>query len=438
MRLNVNGFQKTALIHFFLAVYAFTAQCQTAEVLDQQHLSAPALQANAHPQELKSPGLIYKEAMQPLNEVRANLGNWSSSELAALSVGMRKAAAFCAQSSPTQYSGDDLCDLVRVCVLGQSWPQVLESSAQCIKRGPGSRVTHAYASRITALVQTKNLNEAASTTLTLLQSAPYDAEVANTVLYMKTALEQGGSPGRALELSLAEHPFLLAAITRHTALTEANGDAILSQGGLYASAMKLAFEQAYMADPQGASATAVRVDAATNQAGLSAEDAQTVAAVQTAFQLLGKKMPPLDVKQALNTHDAVSMLPSGYGTLTIFEIFPDWCLSCREQMKNLTEFARINAGNGIHAYGLVFHDDFGLTETTATEPDWKDIEGTSTLVVSKGAVEKLGASELPFGVVVDHDGVVRFAGPFPDNAFQGDGYVEKVAMSVLAVSSRRK
>ena len=61
----------------------------------------------------------------------------------------------------------------------------------------------------------------------------------------------------------------------------------------------------------------------------------------------------------------------------------------------------------------------------------KELQGTATLVVPAAAAKALGAIDFPLGVVVDHGGVVRFIGPIPADAFNGDGYVSKVLTRML-------
>ena len=53
----------------------------------------------------EAPGAIYKDAMHPLDVVRASLGNWSEAELAALAVGMQRAREACDASSLYLYPG---------------------------------------------------------------------------------------------------------------------------------------------------------------------------------------------------------------------------------------------------------------------------------------------------------------------------------------------
>ena len=350
----------------------------------------------------------------------------------ALNVAMRKAREACDAASPEAYAGDDLCDLARLCALGQRWPQALESARQCIARGPETRRSHAYAAEIAALAQTRQLNKAQETGLVLLRAQPYDAEVATTILGLKRALDVEMNLGRTLELELAEQPAIEKALARHAVLTEEHGETLMSMGALYSSAMQLAFLQYYNQDRGSAAETLKSLDAAVGNA-LNNEDAEIVAHMRTQFHLLGAKLPELKITHTFESGAAKPEIHPEANTETILVLFPDWCASCREQMKIVTEFSKLNAEQGILAYGLAFHDDFGVKEDKPATLDWSDLEGTATLLVDLSTVRSLGATEYPLGVVIDHEGEIRFVGVLPDAAFSGDNsYIERVLRRVTA------
>ena len=93
--------QRGLMPFFFLACMG--TMCGAA-----QTASAPApMQAQSGANRLaEPPGLIYKEAMHPLDVVRTSFGNWSPSELMALSVAIRSARVACGSTSPEVYAGE--------------------------------------------------------------------------------------------------------------------------------------------------------------------------------------------------------------------------------------------------------------------------------------------------------------------------------------------
>lgn len=77
-----------------------------------------ALQAQTA-QSMERPGNVYKELMQPLDQVRSSLDNWSPAELDAFAAGIKRAQAYCGQVAAASVTDDDLYQLARVCLVGQ-------------------------------------------------------------------------------------------------------------------------------------------------------------------------------------------------------------------------------------------------------------------------------------------------------------------------------
>jgi thiol-disulfide isomerase/thioredoxin len=380
----------------------------------------------------QTPGEIYKAAMHPLEVVRGSLDNWSDAELGALAVGMRKAHDACEAGRVEEYAGDDLYDFARLCALGQDWTNANAAALAYVARKLEKHRTQAYALSVNALVHMDAVDLADETTLEMLRLLPYDAEVAYAVRYMKDELDMRSSP-KALELASEEHAAIVGALSQRVPLKAAQGDAVMSVGGLFESAMDLAFWQYYAGDTQSATVTVAEIDHALGTtSGLSAEDASRIAAVRLRYGLLGEHLPALSPTRSLESATAKPTLPIGDGTSAVLVFFPDWCGGCRKMMKPLTEFAKVNKTTPIRAFGLVFEDDSVIPEQAGHELLLKELKGTSTLVVPPTTVQALGADDFPLGIVLDGHGTVRFIGVLPVNAFNGDGYMEKTIVKVIA------
>jgi thiol-disulfide isomerase/thioredoxin len=213
-----------------------------------------------------------------------------------------------------------------------------------------------------------------------------------------------------------------------------SGDAVMSVGALYESAMELAFWQNYAGDDAAAAATVAEMDGALPQdAPVRSEDAARIAAVRTRYGLLGARLPEMKVLRALESPVAKALIDTHYASATVLVLFPDWCGGCRKMMKTLTEFAKVNKETPIHAYGLVFADDWVIPVQAAHEEIFKELRGTATLVVPDTTAQILGATEFPLGIVIDRMGRIRFIGMLPEDAFNGGGYVGKVIERMVAV-----
>jgi thiol-disulfide isomerase/thioredoxin len=382
------------------------------------------------------PGAIYKEAMHPLDMVRQSLENWSDSELAALSTGIHIAHEACDKMKPEDYSNDDLYDLAHLCAFGQDWnPATAAALRYLAGRAPEHRA-QAFAICVGAYVHLNAIDLALTTTRQMLQTEPYDAEVAYTVRYMKDYLETAGKPG-ALKLAEDEHDRIIDALSKGTPLKAKYGDAVVNTGLLYEMAMEAAFFERYAGNDLQAAAYLSDVERALPpHAVLTGEDRQEIDSARTQYHLLGTELAQIPVvrsyKTATTKTPTNSSIGTSFGAATALVVFPDWCVQCRKMMPTMSQFAEANADTPIYVYGLIFKEN---GEDTAPNTQ-KEFLGTDVLEVSAETAHSFGTADYPLGIVVDHAGVIRFVGALPGDAFNGDGYMEKVITRMVGVQAR--
>jgi len=87
------------VLMFLMAFCAVALQAQTAPPTTQ---TPPALP-------MERPGNVYKELMQPLDQVRSSMDNWSPAELAALAAGVKRAHRSIAGRLPRQALVATIC-----------------------------------------------------------------------------------------------------------------------------------------------------------------------------------------------------------------------------------------------------------------------------------------------------------------------------------------
>ena len=375
------------------------------------------------------PGAIYQEAMHPLDVVRQSLENWSDSELAALSIGIRIARDACDKMKTEDYSKDDLYDLAHLCAFGQDWnPANTAAQRYLTSRAPEHRA-QAFAISVGAFVHIKAPNLAVATTREMMRTEPYDAEVAYTVRYMKDTLEASGSPD-ALQLAAEEHAKIVDALSKGTPLKAVYGDAAVNVGALYAMAMEAAFFERFAGDDAQAATYAGDVERAMpKDTVLTAEDRQEIDSTKLQYHLLGTELEPISAIRSYKSATAKAQIDTNYGAATALVIFPEWCVQCRKMMPTMTQFGMANVDTLIHAYGLIFREP---GETAAPDTQ-KELQGTDVLEVSPETAHSFGTSDYPLGVVVDRTGMIRFIGVLPGDAFNGDGYMEKVITRMVGV-----
>jgi hypothetical protein len=385
----------------------------------------------------KSPIEMYKDAMHPLEVVRSSLDNWSNAELGALGAGMHMAAEDCAQTKQELFKGDDLYNLTRLCAFGQDWSGANTAALAYVASHEEEHRAQAYAVSVSALFHMGAVDLSVQTAREMLQQLPYDAEVPYALRDLKNSLVQASNP-TSLPLAAEEHPNIVAALTQGVALKAAHGDAVMPLGTLYESAMQLAFLERYMGSDEAAATAVAEVESALPAAAtLAAEDRQHVDAVTRRYRLLGERLPFVKILRALESPNAPPQIDLNFGSATVLVFFPDWCAECRNMMKTLTKFAVANHTTPIHAYGMVFADDAVVYGLAAHDANLKQFAGTQTLMVPDTTAQTLGATDYPLGIVLDSSGKVRFIGVLPADAFNGDGYVSKVIVSMVQVQQER-
>jgi len=388
----------------------------------------------------EAPGAIYKDAMHPLELVRASPDNWSEAELAALAVGMQRAREACDAAKPDDYQGEDLYDLAHLCAFGQEWSPANVAALQYVASREKPHQIQALAISVSALVHINALDLALATTRGLLRY-PYDAEVAYTVRYMKDTLEHAGSP-EALALADEERAAIVQELSQPGPLKAASGDATISTGALYASAMELAFLNRFAGKSDAAAAAAADADAALQKlTAIPAEDQLEIDQVRTQYQLLGTHLPNVHPTRTLQSASAKPRIDPDFAAATVLVLFSDWCIECRELVKTMTKFAAESSNAPIHVYGLLYSEDSlagpqGAGKVLHAENE-KYLAGTPTLEVPAQTAQTFGVADYPLGVVLDRSGTIRFIGVLPSDAFDKNGYISKVLERVFAKNTSK-
>ena len=378
------------------------------------------------------PGAIYEQAMHPLDIVRQSLDNWSDSELAALHLGMKMAHDACDKMDPDDYTKDDLYDLAHLCAFGQDWNPANTAAQRYLRSKAPEHRAQAYAISIGAFVRMDAIDLALATTREMLEYQPYDAEVAYAVRYMKDFLESAGDP-EALNLASEEHSRIIDALSKGTPLKAIHGDAVVSTGLLYETAMKAAFFARYAGEDAQAATYLGDVERALPQnTTLTAEDRQEIDNVSLQYHLLGTKLDPFPVARSYKSATARAKLETDSGAASAFVVFPDWCVQCKKMIPAIAQFGIANAANQYYAYTLVFHQ---AGETSAADSQ-RELLGTDALEISEETVRTFGATDYPLGIVVDHAGIIRFIGILPNDAFNAGGYMERVIKRMVGSQVR--
>jgi hypothetical protein len=366
--------------------------------------------------------------MRPVEVTHESVGNWSDIEQAALAVAIKNAAAACAERSASDYTGEALIDLSRLCTLGLIWDPVIDATGRYLHAEDTAkpRAAQAYAQRINAELELKDESAALKDGDAMLDAVPYDAVVADSTRELLNYMELLFTAD-AVKFAAKRQPLLLAGLHAVAAVDAAANSpapdaAALTAPELYRQGMVLAELEQLDGQPEAAVETMTTLDAAL-PASLAGDELAAVETMRGQYAQLGKPLGtivPLALPGAALDRPGA---PAGLRvtlpmprTITVLLLFPDWCAQGIRLAKQIPE-GRFNVqGHDAVMVGL-------LVETVPAEklPESADgkasgfnpayaaeyVKGTQTVTVPAAMLERFHATEVPLLIVVDSHGMVR-------------------------------
>jgi hypothetical protein len=424
----------------------FLLLLRPAAVLAQAAVATPATAPQL------SPKAAYAEAMHPLEVTRHSIDNWSDIEKAALAVTMDTANKDCAARDATVYRGGDLVDLARLCALGQSFPSAIAAAARYIaSTGPRPELAAAYSILVDAQLRMKDEPAALASALQMLDAVPYDAPVAETVGEAIDFMQFVYTPD-ALQLATKRQPLLLARMNALAtqlseppatppAQTSPSAEPPQSLHELYVDGISLAVLQQFSKAPAAETATTVTALDAALPATLTPDDSLPIAITRRRYALLGKPLPnifhPANVKQpvpmrALDDRRRLPQIPA-INAITGLLLFPDWCAQCLRMAADLPPTVFMVAGHEAYLYGLLTLTQqptppaapAAKPSTVSTPPDAAQrLRTTPTLIVDPSLLDQFAATDVPYLILTDTEGIVRILQPVGDDALKPGGPID--------------
>ena len=411
-----------------------------------------------------SPQSAYEEATRPLEITRRAIENWSDSETSALAVAIKQAKEQCSARTSSQYMGDDLIAYARLCALGQQWPTVQEAAtlylhAQRTAKPPLGLadfpgLPQAYAYLIDSSLHLNDPTVALVTAREMLQTVPY------------TDLTSQATSETIRYLQLIQTPDALSLLTQRQAVLlsqlRASGTATqrpLPLHAIYGDAIALAALQQFANQPEAAATTITELDAAL-PSNLSSDDSILIAELRRQYALLGTALPDIAPSAYLlrEPPDDPHHIEVHFGAATAFLLFPDWCAQCiRMGSQFMPALYRIGQYD-VHFYALLAQTS---APPAAARPPQKSrpvstkstrflpssaaltaspdrpknptelLRGTPTLIVSDDILTRFAVTDFPFLIVTDHEGIIRFLQPAPENVLTTGGLADQVITRVI-------
>jgi hypothetical protein len=426
--------------------------------LAQAPQSAPSL----------SPQAAYDQAITPVEITHRSIANWSDLETAALSAAVHQAKDACLARTSATFTGDELIAFARLCALGQQWPATLTAATTYINSTDPSKpqLAQAYAYEVEADLNLNDEKSALGACLAMLQSVPYgplpDEVTTSTLRYLQLAFTSD-----ALTLHSARQPFLLR-LLRSSLPAAAPRPAVASipRHTLFEHALDFAALELYANQSRLATGIIADLDAAT-PSDLSPDDALLIGDARRQYALIGTHFPALPPAVSLLSASTAPRIHPDFGSSTIFLLFPPWCAQCLRQAHEIIPALSRLGDSAIHIYGLLA-DDIPLTPAapapgrthplaapgsahriipreapvpataapTQAEPPKSPVDqlrGTPTLIVAPSTLASFAATDFPFLIATDHQGIIRLILPAaPDNALVSGGAINQLTSHIIA------
>jgi hypothetical protein len=411
-----------------------------------------------------SPQSAYEQATRPLEITRRSIENWSESETAAFAVAIHQAKEQCSARTPSQYTGEDLIAYARLCALGQQWPTVQDAvtlylHAQRTAKPPKTiadfpGLPQAYAYLIDSSLHLNDPTVALVTALEMLETVPYTDLTSQATNETIRYLQLIQTPD-ALRL-LAKRQAVLLPLLRASVTANPASQQSLPIHSLYADGIALAALQQFANQPEAAAATITQLEAAL-PSNLSPDDSILIAESRRQYALLGSPLPDLAPSADLLREPVKdgSRIEINSGTKALL-LFPDWCAQCiRMGSQFMPALFRIGQYD-VHFYALLAQATPPPTPTltkpkpspikatrflaspaapTASSDQPKTpadlLRSTPTLIVPNDLLTRFAVTDFPVLIVTDHEGIIRFLQPAPENVLASGGLADQVIARVV-------
>jgi hypothetical protein len=433
---------------------------------------AQAPRPSAQPAPQLSPQAAYDQAITPVEITHRSIANWSDIETAALGTAVRQAKDACLTRTSATFTGDDLIALARLCALGQQWPTTFTAATTYINSADAfqPQLAQAYAYEVEADLNLNDERSALGASLAMLQSVPYgpliDEVTTRTLRYLQLAFTSD-----ALTLHSARQPFLLRLLrsplpgSSPPVASPRPAVASIPRHTLFEHALDFAALELYANQPRLAEGILSDLDAATPP-DLSPDDALPIADARRQYGLIGTHFPSLPEGVSLLSASTTQRIQPDFGSATVFLLFPPWCAQCLRQAGEIIPALSRLGDSNIHIYGLLA-DDTPPTppprapvrahplaapgsphrpiarEATApaSAPTQREhpksqvvqLRGTPTVVVAPSTLASFAATDFPFLIATDHDGIIRLLLPAaPENALVSGGAIDQLTSHLIA------
>lgn len=339
--------------------------------------------------------------MRPFDATRADIGNWSDIEISALTVAMKTAHTECQRLEQSPREGEELYALARLCSLGQDWPGTYSAATRYLRDDKAPHLPQAYYLAIQADLNLKNISDAVEMLKAMNTRLPLTAET-NAVFEYALTFIQFNRPDLGIEIALIRQPKLLQAVS--------GSNTTLSPGTAEAAAWQvlqlLRFDNRVPSEINGSMNDLQQAIAARTQPPTST-DAYIAAVARRRYEAIGNPMPKFAVLRSTGNLRYLATPTDA----NLYVLYPEDCASCAS-FPNAVADLKKGLNTRARAWALIEATPETSTQPpAATTPLAKKEQPKAeppALYTNTPIMQMLGAEGVPFYVVTDRKGNIRF------------------------------
>lgn len=381
-----------------------------------QQTTAPA--ATATPELNHPPSVVYEQTMHPFEATRADIGNWSETEQAALAVSITTALHECQRlEASTAFEGEELFALARLCALGQRWPGAYSASVRYVRLVEGKprpqHLVQGYYLLVQALLNLQRIKDAIETLDVLSKTLPLNAQSAAV---FDMAIDGLSVPRLdfALKAAAIYQPLLLGCIA-----SPCEGlSPVQAQIRAYTNLALLLYASKATEAEAGLRELDQAVTAHPSQ--LDPGDEYLTAMARRQYLALDKPFPSAQLLPRTGENSGNTLYAAEPAKANLYLFVPETCGGCKQLVKQA-----IDSRNNLNALASV--RVALLHSPIPADPEvLKPLAPFAAALLPEEFLRQLGITSVPVIVVTDKQNRVRFISNVDTNWFAPKGRAEMV------------
>lgn len=385
------------------------------------------------------PSVAYDYSRKPF-DLAAKAGELTANELYALRVTIARAHEECLKLKPSEYTGDELYYLGKLCALGRDYAQASEALSKYLQLPGEPYLEQASSLIIDCYLRLDEFDRAGEIVSEMQKQFPYDPTVHDAVQEAAETISVE-KPTVALHLVQQTFPALIAAIQQGQRQSSQGQETEMAASWFH-DGLQLAMEFRLMGLRKTFDASVTQLfHALPPDTQLDQEERMSIQLSTRRFHLLDQHVLPLLIRgfytDGIFKH--ATEINTGDG-LDVFVFFPSWCPQCVHLLQSLRSLSTELKGRGAHVYGIMtplLLGDASDSELRKLESDlsthFSKVRDLPPIALgSDSLLQTFGIDALPAVLAVDKAGVVQYLDSIPNTALPGSEFISGVLAGLTA------